>query len=164
MAKKDNIFFELWNPTGLINQVMSLEIAVGLSSITKKQLIVHHMTNNDNKLYDFKKVPIYTPSTWNNDQRKDFTDREQFPQLAELVDWNENLILIDEKINYFPQEEKQIKNTCLEYYFSNETEMSDDEIAFADGRQSGKHQRARRVSSIARYHRQLGKPIVRGAS
>jgi hypothetical protein len=134
MATEGNIFFELWNPTGLINQVMSLEIAVGLSATTKKQLIVHHMSNNDNSLYNFKNVPIYTPSTWNNDQRKGFTNQDQFPHLAELLDWNENLILIDEKIDYFPQQEKEIKDTCLKYYFSNEAEISNDEISFADGR------------------------------
>jgi hypothetical protein len=134
MATTDNIFFELWNPTGLINQVMSLEIAVGLSAVTKKQLIVHHMSNDSGSLYNFKKVPIYTPSRWNNDQRKMFTNQEQFPHLAELLEWNENLILIDEKIDYFPQQKKEVKNTCLEYYHSNKTEISDDEIAFADGR------------------------------
>ena len=54
MQKNNKIFFQLWN-AGLINQVMSLEIAVGLSATTKKQLIVHHMSNNDNSLYNFKK-------------------------------------------------------------------------------------------------------------
>jgi hypothetical protein len=130
----NKIFYQLYNPTGMINQVMSLEIAVGLSALTKKQLIVHYISNNGDNLYDFKKVPIYTPSRWYNDQRKDFTDQNQFPHLAELLEWNQDLVLIDEKINHFPQQEQEIDNTCFEYYYSDAEEMSDDEIAFADGR------------------------------
>jgi hypothetical protein len=130
----NKIFYQLYNPTGLINQVMSLEIAVGLSAATNKQLIVHYISNNGDKLYDFKKVPIYTPSRWYNNQRKDFTSQDQFPHLAELLEWNQDLILIDEKINHFLQQEQEIDNVCFDYYYSESENISDDEIAFADGR------------------------------
>jgi len=130
----NKIFYQLYNPTGLINQVMSLEIAVGLSAVTKKQLIVHYISNNGDQLYDFKKVPIYTPSRWYNDQRKDFTSQDQFPHLAELLEWNQDLILLDEKINHFVQQEQEIDELCFDYYYSDSENFSEDEIAFADGR------------------------------
>lgn len=130
----NKIFYQLYNPTGLINQVMSLEIAVGLSAVTKKQLIVHYISNNGDQLYDFKKVPIYSPSRWYNDQRKDFTNQDQFPHLAEILEWNQDLILLDEKINHFVQQEQEIDELCFDYYYSESENFSEDEIAFADGR------------------------------
>jgi len=35
------LFFQLYNPTGLINQVMSLELATGLSNELNIPAIVH---------------------------------------------------------------------------------------------------------------------------
>ena len=82
----DKIFFQLWNPTGLINQVMSLELAVGLSHETGAPVVVHYVSNNGDNLYDFKKVPIYTPSRWYNGQREGFTNPDQFPHLLDLLE------------------------------------------------------------------------------
>lgn len=131
----NKIFFELYNPTGMINQVMSLELAVGIAHQTGAQLVVHHAVNNGDSLFNYKKVPIYTPSRFYNKQRIGFTEQDQFPHLLDIMDFDANLIIIDEKIEHFPQETECITNMMGEYYYSNTDFLTDDELAFADGRQ-----------------------------
>jgi hypothetical protein len=129
------LFFQLHNPTGMINQVMSLELAVGLSHETKKETIVHYISNQGDNLYNFKTVPIYTPSRWYNEQRKGFTDNDQFPHISDILEWDADITLIDEKISKFPQEELVIDSLITEGYFSKEDTISADEEQFAEGRQ-----------------------------
>lgn len=130
----NRIFFELYNPTGMINQVMSLELAVGLAHETQKEVVVHHISNDGDNLYNFKKVPIYTPSRWYNNQRKGFTDEDQFPHLTDIVEWQKDMLLIDEKISYFNQQEQVIENVIDDIYFSKEDFITDKEKDFAEGR------------------------------
>jgi hypothetical protein len=131
----NKIFFQLYNPTGMINQVMSLELAVGLAHETKKDLIVHYVSNTGDDLYNSRNVPIFTPSRWHNEQRKGFTNPDQFPHLLDLMNFNENLTFIDTKIDFFKQEEFVIDDTLNGYYYSKESEISEDELLFAEGRQ-----------------------------
>lgn len=131
----NKIFFQLYNPTGMINQVMSLELAVGLAHETKKDLIVHYVSNTGDDLYNSRNVPIFTPSRWHNEQRKNFTNPDQFPHLLDLMNFNENLTFIDTKIDFFKQEEFVIDDTLSGYYYSTENEVSENEFLFAEGRQ-----------------------------
>ncbi len=119
----------------MINQVMSLELAVGLAHETKKDLIVHYVSNAGDDLYNSRNVPIFTPSRWHNEQRKDFTNPDQFPHLLDLINFNEDLTFIDTKIDFFKQEEFVIDDTLNGYYYSNENEISENELLFAEGRQ-----------------------------
>jgi len=130
----NKIFFQLYNPTGLINQVMSLELAAGISHETNAPVVIHYVSNNGDSLYDFKKVPIYTPSRWYNSQREGFTNPEQFPHLLQLLDFDSNLIIIDQKIDNFKQEEVVIEDMLNNYYYSNKSEIMEEELAFAEGR------------------------------
>jgi hypothetical protein len=131
----NNLFFQLWNPTGMINQVMSLELAIGLAHETKKTTVVHYVSNNGDNLYDFRKVPIYTPSRWHNNQRQGFTNPDQFPHLLDILHFDSNLVIIDPKIESFKQEEIVIPDMMNNFYYSNTKEITDDELAFAEGRQ-----------------------------
>ncbi len=132
--QKNKIFFQLWNPTGMINQVMSLELAVGLAHETKKETIVHYVSNNINKKNGIDIGPIYTPSSFYNPQRKNFTDSLQFPNLIDILDWETDLILINEKIEKFPQEVNLIDSMMRNVYFSNESNITNDELSFAEKR------------------------------
>lgn len=132
--KSNKLFFQLYNPTGMINQVMSIELAVGLAHESNKETIIHYVSNNGDKLYDFKKVPIYTPSRWHNPQRKDFTNEDQFPHLLDILEWDRDMTLIDEKIDRFPQEDLVVDNLLENVYYSNEDSISDKELMFAEGR------------------------------
>jgi hypothetical protein len=114
---------------------MSLELAVGLAHETKKDLIVHYVSNAGDDLYNSRNVPIFTPSRWHNEQRKDFTNPDQFPHLLDLINFNEDLTFIDTKIDFFKQEEFVIDDTLNGYYYSNENEISENELLFAEGRQ-----------------------------
>jgi hypothetical protein len=129
--KMKPIFFELWN-AGLFNQVLSLELAVGLAHETKRPLVVHFFSHNLEK-----NIYISTPSTRCNDQRNNFTDRSfsNNPHLLDLIDIDTDLIVVNERINSFKQEELVINNLMTGYYYSNKTEITEDELAFADGRE-----------------------------
>lgn len=132
----NKIFFQLYNPTGLINQVMSLELAAGLSCELKSPVVVHYAKYaSDPKLYSTDSIPIFTPSRFYNQQREGFTNPDQFPHLVDLLDFDQNLIFINEKIDRFEQEEFLVEDLLNNFYYSNTTSVSDDEIAFAEGRQ-----------------------------
>lgn len=131
----NKLFFQLYNPTGLINQVMSLELATGLSHELNVPVIIHYgKYTADTKLYNTNSIPIFSPSRFYNKQRKDFTNENQFPHLLDLLDFNQNLIFINEKIDSFPQEEFVIDDILNNFYYSNKSEISDDENFFAEGR------------------------------
>jgi hypothetical protein len=130
------LFFQLYNPTGLINQVMSLELAAGLSSELNAPAIVHYAEYTaDAKLYNTSSIPIFTPSRFYNKQRKGFTNPDQFPHLLDLLDFDSNLIVINQKLDNFKQEEFVIDDLMNNYYYSNKQLISEDETAFAEGRQ-----------------------------
>jgi len=130
------LFFQLYNPTGLINQVMSLELATGLSNELNIPAIVHFTQYKaDTNLYNTNSIPIFTPSRFYNQQREGFTNPDQFPHLLDLLDFDANLIFINEKIDNFKQEQLVIDDIMNHYYYSNKPSISDDEIAFAEGRQ-----------------------------
>lgn len=131
----NKIFYQFYNPTGMINQIMSLELAVGLAHETKKTLVVHYVSNNGDNLYNFRTVPIFTPSKWYNKNRENFTNPDQFPHLLDLVNFNQDLIFIDQKIDFFKQQEFMVEDMLSGYYYSKEDSISDDELQFAEGRQ-----------------------------
>lgn len=130
------LFFQLYNPTGLINQVMSLELAAGLSSELNIPAVVHYARYKaDPELYKTNTIPIFTPSRFYNKQREGFTDPNQFPHLLDLIDFDADLIFIDDKVDNFKQEQLVIDDIMNCYYYSNKPSISEDELAFAEGRQ-----------------------------
>jgi len=131
----NKLFFQLWNPTGMINQVMSIELAIGLAHETNKEMTVHYLSNSGDGLFNFNKVPIYTPSRFSNPQRQSFINQNQFPHLTDLLEWNKEMILIDEKIERFPDEDGVIDDMMTNCYYSNENKITNDELSFAEGRQ-----------------------------
>jgi hypothetical protein len=50
------------------------------------------------------------------------------------MDFDQNIIIIDEKINHFEQEELVIDDILNNFYYSNQQEISEDERCFAEGR------------------------------
>ena len=132
----NKLFFQLYNPTGLINQVMSLELAVGLSNELNVPAIIHYgKYMADPNLFNTNSNAIFTPSTFCNQQREWLINSDQSPHLLDLLNFDQNLIFINEKIDSFPQEEFVIDDMINEFYYSNSETASDDEIAFAEGRQ-----------------------------
>jgi len=135
MISSDKIYFQLYNPTGMINQVMSMELAVGLAHETKRETIIHYVSNNGDNLYNFRTVPIFTPSRWYNPQRKGFINGDQFPHLSDILEWDDlNITLINEKIDSFEDEHLVIPDLMNNYYFSKEESVSENELSFAETR------------------------------
>jgi len=120
----------------MVNQVMSLELAVGLAHETKRNITVHYMVNNGDSLYQNKKVPVYTPSRWYNNQRASFINQDHFPHILDLLDIPDvGISFIDEKVEAFPLETHILDPMAYRYYYSSSSEMSDDEHEFAEGRE-----------------------------
>lgn len=85
------IAFELWS-TGLINQVLSLELAVGISEVY----------NTDVLLYNINKNGIYSPIAYQDNGRNHVVgnrEKIQAPNILDLIDWdNESWVLEYENI------------------------------------------------------------------
>ena len=131
------ILFKLHNPTGLINQVMSLEIALGIQYITKKEMIIHHMVNQGDSLFRNRLVPIYTPSRWQTERlhRSHIINDDHFPHLLDLIEMplNQDITFVDELIESICSSEN-VYDGIENYYFA-ETEHTAD-IHFTENRQN----------------------------
>lgn len=117
------IFFKLYNPCGLFNQITSIEIGVGLAFKTNRQIIWHNITNPPNPDYNNNRVPIYSANYFFND-RKNFLESNVYPKITDLVDWNNknNQIFIDDSIDFFSSDAVKIDN-LMEYYLSDSIDL-----------------------------------------
>lgn len=128
------LLYQLYQPCGLFNQITSLEVAVGLSSKYKKQLVIHNITNPPDPRYGGKRVSIYSANYAFN-ERTDLIDSNIFPNISDLLDWEnkECNILIDDTVITFTNQNGKVNN-LMKYYSSDSTEDTDRENDFADGR------------------------------
>lgn len=129
----DLLFFKMHNPTGMINQLMCVELAVGLKHETKRTTIINFISTSGESLNNFR-LPIFTPNKEYNPQRKNFCSENQYPSIFDLIEYPKDIILIDENIEKFPQEDIEISGMMENYYYSNTDEIKEKEILFAEGR------------------------------
>lgn len=129
-----NIFYQLYQPCGLFNQITSLETAIGLASRYKKQLVFHNINNPPNADYGGARVPIYS-ANYKYNSRSNLIDSNVFPSIADLLDWENKdcHILIDDKIDNFTNEDMRIEN-LMEYYSVNNLNTLENEDYFSEGR------------------------------
>jgi hypothetical protein len=130
-----NIFYQLYQPCGLFNQITSLETAVGLASRYKKQLIFHNISNPPNGNYGGARVPIYSANYKYND-RSHLIDSNVFPNISDLMNWENKdcNILINDIVDSFTNEDLRVENLMM-YYSSESNEYKDTEDKFAEGRE-----------------------------
>lgn len=147
--KFNYIKFKLHNPTGLINQVMSLEIACAIAAIDDRKIIVHNTINNGDHLFNYKKIPIYTPSRWQTDKsgRSHIISNEQFPHLLNLVDYDPNLQLefYDSELNVICNDEIEVSLAEINYVNCDGSMVADH---FKNGRTELNLQLSHRLSII----------------
>jgi hypothetical protein len=126
MAK---LFFQLYQPCGLFNQLTSIELAVGLSKKYSRDLIIHNISNPPNSYYGGARVPIYS-ANYMYSKRDNRVDKYIFPKITDFVDWDgkESVEFIDDTVEFFEEDEIVIDN-LMEYYSS---DIEDD--FFAEGR------------------------------
>lgn len=128
------IFYQLYQPCGIFNQITSLELAIGLSNRYSKKLIIHNISNPPNSDYENARVPIYS-ANYKFSNRDNRVDKNIFPNIANLVDWEnkENTVLINDIVDSFTEENLRILN-LMEYYSSDLDKDQDGENDFSDGR------------------------------
>jgi hypothetical protein len=130
-----NIFYQLYQPCGLFNQITSLEVAVGLASRYKKQLVFHNISNPANGDYGGARVPIYS-ANYRYNERSNLIDNNVFPNISDLMDWENKdyNILINDIVDSFTNEDLRIENLMM-YYSSSSDDYNDTEKNFSEGRE-----------------------------
>lgn len=123
------IFFQLYNPCGLFNQITSVELGVGLSEITGRQLVWHNINNPPNPKFDGKRVAIYSANYEYNNRGKKI-ELGVFPKITELMNWKnkEDNVFIDDIVDVFSYDTDNIKN-LMRYYYSDK-----ENLEFSEGR------------------------------
>ena len=131
----ENIFYQLYQPCGLFNQITSIEIAVGLSSRYKKQLVFYNISNPPNGDYNGARVPIYS-ANYKYNNRANLIDSNVFPNITDLLEWEnkECNIFINDIIDTFTYEDLRIDNLML-YYSVGSDNYKNEENDFSEGRQ-----------------------------
>ena len=130
-----SIFYQLYQPCGLFNQITSLETAVGLASRYKKQLIFHNISNPPNGDYGGARVPIYS-ANYKYNERSHLIDSNVFPNISDLMDWENKdcNILINDTVDSFTNEDLRIENLMM-YYSNGSDDYKDTESQFSEGRE-----------------------------
>jgi hypothetical protein len=75
------IYYKLWNPAGLINQLMSIELAVGIKEITGSEMTIYNVLNGPDK-----KFPIYSGSR-NHNSRGGAIDNSYGFIISDILNW-----------------------------------------------------------------------------
>lgn len=122
------LFFQLYNPCGLFNQITSLELGVGLAYKTGRQLVWHNVSNPFNNHYN-SRVPIYSANYAFND-RNGLVDKNIYPNITDLLEWNnkESNVFIDDIVETFSSDAVKINN-LMQHYCSDV-----EDSAFGEGR------------------------------
>lgn len=130
-----SIFYQLYQPCGLFNQITSLETAVGLASRYKKQLILHNISNPPNGDYGGARVAIYS-ANYKYNKRNHLIDSDVFPNISDLMDWENKdcNILINDIVDSFTHEDLRIEN-LMTYYSNGSDDYKDTEGRFSEGRE-----------------------------
>lgn len=130
-----SIFYQLYQPCGLFNQITSLETAVGLSTRYKKQLVFHNISNPPNGDYGGERVPIYS-ANYKYNNRSHLIDSNVFPNITDLLDWQDKdcNIFINDTIETFTYEDLRIENLMM-YYSVKSENYTEKEKDFSEGRE-----------------------------
>ncbi len=130
-----SIFYQLYQPCGLFNQITSLEVGVGLASRYKKQLVIHNISNPSNGDYGGVRVPIYS-ANYKYNERSSLIDSNIFPNISDLLEWEnkENTILINDIVDSFTYEDLRIEN-LMKYYSPLPSIYNNKEDFFSEGRE-----------------------------
>lgn len=130
-----NLFYQLYQPCGLFNQITSLEVAVGLANRSKKQLVLHNISNPPNGDYGGARVPIYS-ANYKYNERSHLIDSNVFPNILDLVDWENKdcNIFINDTVDSFTYEDLKIEN-LMSYYSVESKTYANEEERFSEGRE-----------------------------
>lgn len=120
------LYYKLYNPAGLINQLMSVELAVGIQYITQTDVCIYNVGNGGSG-----NEAIFAASK--NFNKRKFIDNNNFFTIDKILDWNTKdrfSFLKQNQIN-FNETNKDIDNLML-YYFDF---LSEEDIEFSENRE-----------------------------
>jgi hypothetical protein len=117
----------MWNPAGLINQVMSIELAVGIKHVTGSDMTIYNILNGKDKT-----APIYSASRDHN-KRNNLLDNSKGFIISDVLNWKD-------KDSYTFLEQKECStgpeyipiNNLMECYYDLKKEEYD--LEFSEGR------------------------------
>jgi hypothetical protein len=121
------IYYKLYNPAGLVNQLMSIELMVGIKEITGADITVYNVLNGQDR-----STPIYSASRSHN-TRNNLLDNSQSFIISDILNWKDkdSYIISEEKQYTLGDEYINIENLMHYYYdLNNESEDTD----FSEGR------------------------------
>ncbi len=106
------IYYKLWNPAGLINQLMSLELAVGIKEITGSQITIYNILNGEDRT-----TPIYSASRIHNN-RGSVVDNSSGFLISDILNWKdkESYFLVEDSKYSVDTEIPVIENLMGSYY------------------------------------------------
>lgn len=120
------IYYKLWNPAGLINQVMSIELAVGIKEITNSDITIYNILNGSDRA-----APIYAGSREHNN-RGPIVDNSKGFLISDILNWKDkDSYTLIETNNYNPTTNNTVIENLMAVYFDlNNT----DDHSFSEGR------------------------------
>jgi hypothetical protein len=120
------IYYKLWNPAGLINQVMSIELAVGIKEVTKNEITIYNVLNGNNK-----SALIYSGSRHHNN-RRNIVDNSFGFLISDILNWKDkdsyNIIGIP---NYHVNKDCLTIENLMSYYYDLNNDLDEN---FSEGR------------------------------
>jgi hypothetical protein len=130
-----NIFYQLYQPCGLFNQITSVELAVGLSNRYNKQLLFYNISNPPDANYNNSRVPIYS-ANYKYSNRTHLIDSNVFPNILNFLNWDnkDSNFFINDIVHNFTNEDLKIEN-LMKYYSVNSETYSTEEEKFSEGRE-----------------------------
>jgi len=121
------IYYKLYNPAGLINQLMSIELAVCIKEITKEDFTIYNIANGS-KTND----PIFSASRLYNN-RKIAVDNSNGFLITDILDWqNKNSYNLIKEKNYLVAEDCQTIDNLMLYYY--DCLENNEDLEFAENR------------------------------
>lgn len=121
------IYYKMYNPAGLINQLMSIEIAVGIKEITGNDMTIYNILNGPDKT-----VPIYSASRTHN-KRNGVVDNSKGFIISDILDWKdkESYFLSENKEYSLDDKYEVVENLMLFYH---DKDNNNKDLDFAEGR------------------------------
>lgn len=121
------IYYKLYNPAGLINQLMSIELAVGIKEITGSDITIYNVLNGQDR-----STPIYSASREHN-KRNNLLENSQSFIISDILNWKDkdSYIISEEKEYFLGEDYKNIEN-LMHYYCDLNNDPED--LDFSEGR------------------------------
>jgi hypothetical protein len=121
------IYYKLYNPAGLINQLMSIELAVGIKEITCSDITIYNVLNGEDR-----SAPIYSASRQYNKRNNLLENSESFI-ISDILDWKDkdSYIISENKEYVLGEDYTNIENLMYYYY---DFKSDEEDLDFSEGR------------------------------